>query len=87
MLKQARLVGKSTIIRTRLFHPLEFNSQWGCRWCDDSLYGLFGNGFNDKVKVRFSPDGKYCTEIARMEPIEPKGGPGSKMCSRCTMDR
>lgn len=76
--------GKLSTIRTRLAHPLLFNSTSGCNWCDDPLYGLFGLGFDDYVKVRIWPDGKGCTEIGRQTKMP--GLDGSRMCPDCTMD-
>lgn len=87
ILQPVRPVGKVKVIRTRLFHPLECNSEWGCRWCEDPLYGLLGTGAEARVQVRFSPDGKYCTEMRRAVPLDPVGEPGSKMCFECTNDR
>lgn len=78
--------GKVDFVTTRLAHPVHFNAaKPDCHWCKDPFFPLFGIGDEVRVKVRFWPDGKGCTELARDAPIINLGS--SLMCPDCTMDR
>lgn len=77
-------LGETTKIFTKFSHPIIFNSEKGCNFCDGSSVSILGLE-QKQVEVIDWDDGRGLTEVSGGHMGD--GVPNTKMCMPCTMQR